>query len=414
MPNKKNILLFCVVFGLLCLLSLNRHSQVKLQTYHAELWADKAGYNVYLPSVFIYDFDASMFPKHIEAKTGYGFTLDSLSKKVITKYPYAVALMQSPFWIIAHLVSSKKDGYSLLYHKSIDFAGSFYLTVGLFFLCFLIRRYQTVSMALLLTLLITLSTGVFYYGIYETGMSHIYSFCCLVIILYLLTSPVVNTSKLIRVIFFSLLFIAIRPINVLFLLPIILSVAYKTKQISTILKLLNVKTIVICFLIAALVLFPQLVYYKYAFGSFFTISYKNEPFVSPSLYRIAELLFSPNNGLLIYYPVLIVLFIFYVFHKQLFNVLPIGLLWLYVMVYASWWSLSLGCGFGHRAMNDIVMVFFLPFIFSDRKISKLLVGCLIVCALINLKFILSFDTCLHFSTNWNYQEYYSTLFGEFK
>ena len=414
MPNKKNIVLFFAIYSLFCFLSLNRHSQAKPNTYHAEIWADKAGYNVYLPALFIYDFNASTFPHQLEAHTGYGFTLDSLSKKVVTKYPYAVALMQSPFWLLAHVASSQKDGYSLFYQKSIDFAGSFYLTLGLFFLYSLVRRYQTTSLSILLTLLIALSTGIFYYGIYETGMSHIYSFCCLAIILYLLTSPVINVSKLISIVFLSLLFVVIRPINVLFLIPIIISIAYKTKKISTILHLLNVKIIVTCLLITFLLILPQLVYYKYAFGSFFTMSYKNEPFVTPNLYRIVELLFSPNNGLLIYYPVLIVLFVFYFMYKQLFNALPIGLLWLYIMIYAAWWSLSLGCGFGHRAMNDIIIVFFLPFIFSDRKISKLFIGCLIICALINLKFILSFDTCLHFSTNWNYQEYVSIVFGEFK
>ncbi len=134
MTKAKLIGLFTLLYGLLCFLSLNRHSQVKLNTYHTELWADKAGYNVYLPALFIYNFDAKQLPPKLVANAGNGFAVDSTSNKLITKYPYGVALLQSPFWLVAHAFSPQKDGYSLYYQKSIDFAGSFYLTMGLFFL----------------------------------------------------------------------------------------------------------------------------------------------------------------------------------------------------------------------------------------------------------------------------------------
>ena len=77
MTKTKLIGLFILLYGLLCLLSLNRHSQAKLNTYHAELWADKAGYNVYLPALFIYNFDSKQLPPKLEANTGNGFIVDS-------------------------------------------------------------------------------------------------------------------------------------------------------------------------------------------------------------------------------------------------------------------------------------------------------------------------------------------------
>ena len=137
-PKLKIFLLFLLVYALFSFISLNRHSKSKIYTYHSELWADKAGYNVYLPALFIYDFDAAKFPDSLDYKVGNGFILDTSTKKIITKYPYGVSLLQSPFWLIAHGLSENKDGYSLPYQKAIDFAGCFYLTLGLFFLFFIL------------------------------------------------------------------------------------------------------------------------------------------------------------------------------------------------------------------------------------------------------------------------------------
>lgn len=413
--QRLNIFLsFLICYMLFTLLSLNRHSQTTSFNYHSEIFADKAGYNVYLPSLFIYDFDATHFPETTDIKTGSGFLLDSASQKIITKYPYGVALMQSPFWLAAHLLSPIKDGYSYYYQKSVDFAGSFYLTLGLFFLYFFIKRYQNNNKALALTILIALSTGVFYYGIYETGMSHIYSFCCFSIILFYLTNSVITEKKLLYLLITSLLFIVVRPINAVFLLPIIAFIVWQQHNFTSYLKRLTIKNGAIVFVIASVIVLPQLLYYKYAFGSFFTMSYKNEPFFTATLSRVTELLCSPNNGLFIYYPVIVILLINCFFVKSNYNKLVLGILLMYILIYASWWSLSLGCGFGHRAINDVVLILFLPIIFIKKEIPKSLFVLLSLCALINLKFILSYDTCLHNSLNWNYSEYASILFGELK
>ena len=41
-----------------------------------QIWADRAGYYIYLPSFFMNHFDAKRCPEKIDEKTGYGFTLD--------------------------------------------------------------------------------------------------------------------------------------------------------------------------------------------------------------------------------------------------------------------------------------------------------------------------------------------------
>lgn len=421
MRQQRNNILICFFFtyAAFIILSLNRHSHTQSFNYHSEIFADKAGYNVYLPSLFIYNFDANQFPSHSDIKTGSGFTLDTISGKVISKYPYGVSLLQSPFWLVAHIFSDSKDGYSFYYQKSVDFAGSFYLTLGLFFLFFTFRKQNTLWQSILYCLLVVLSSGIFYYGIFETGMSHIYSFCCLSILLYLFFNK--NKFKqafyVLLIAILSSVYLIIRPINALFLLPILgyflMSNHENYFNRNSILNLTK-KQIIFTFVVCSLFFLPQFIYYKYAFGSFFVKSYQNEPFEVPTFSRIIELLFSPNNGLLIYYPVCLLMIIYSIFSKHKFHILIISLFIIYVLIYASWWSLSLGCGFGHRAMNDIILVFFIPLFAYTEKPKKWIILTILALAIVNFKFIFSYDTCLYTSINWDFTEYASILFGEFK
>ena len=99
-------------------------------------------------------------------------------------------------------------------------------------------------------------------------------------------------------------------------------------------------------------------------------------------------------------------------HK--FTFLLLSLFIIYILIYASWWSLSLGCGFGHRAMNDIVLVFFAPFFIFSEKPKKWIILTILALAIVNFKFIFSYDSCLYTSVNWDFTEYTSILFGDFK
>src|SRR5690554_5459863 len=83
--------------ALVIFLSFNRHSKSGYFNYHSEIWADKAGYYVYLPAAFKFNFDSRQFPDSIQIKTGGGFELLQDQQKVVTKYPYGVALLQAPF-----------------------------------------------------------------------------------------------------------------------------------------------------------------------------------------------------------------------------------------------------------------------------------------------------------------------------
>ena len=250
-------------------------------------------------------------------------------------------------------------------------------------------------------------------------MSHIYSFCTLSVILYLLLTK--NNFKpnryMLLLSILSLIYLIIRPINVLFLVPVLGYFLYQNHETyfnKNTISNINKQQIILIAFVCALLILPQLLYYNYAFGSFLVKSYQNEPFETPTLNRITELLFSPNNGLLIYYPICLVMIMysFYTNHKFKFLLLTVFII--YIFIYASWWSLSLGCGFGHRAMNDIILVFFAPFFIFSKKPKNWFVLTILAFAIVNFKFIFSYDSCLYTSVNWDFTEYTSILFGEFK
>jgi hypothetical protein len=204
---------------------------------------------------------------------------------------------------------------------------------------------------------------------------------------------------------------------VLFLVPILIYFLYQNHETyfnrSTILTITK-QQIILIISVSVLFILPQLFYYNYAFGSILVKSYQNEPFEIPTLSRITELLFSPNNGLLIYYPICLVMIIYSFLTNHKFTFLLLSLFIIYILIYASWWSLSLGCGFGHRAMNDIVLVFFAPFFIFSEKPKKWIILTILALAIVNFKFIFSYDSCLYTSVNWDFTEYALILFGDFK
>ena len=98
--------------------------------------SDKAGYYVYLPALFLYEFNSSKFPTKVDSLTGDGFHLNLKNNKVQSKYPVGVAVLVSPFFILAHaysvLTDKVADGFSIPYQNAIDIAGVFYLLLCLF------------------------------------------------------------------------------------------------------------------------------------------------------------------------------------------------------------------------------------------------------------------------------------------
>ena len=395
------ILVVGVTFFILLFLTLNKNSKTYFGNYHYQLWADKMGYHVYLPSLFIYDFDASKFPDKIADSTGAGFSFEG--NKVVSKYPYGVALLQSPFWLVAHVLASDKTGFSQAYATSINYAAVFYLLMGLIFLFRVLQRYELKIYIIFLVLIgLTFGTNLIYYVIQEGGMSHVYSFFAFSGLVYFVTHPqfLENKKLLIGAALFFGLILSIRTLNIAFAGVFIL---FLYPNFKSLLK-------IGLYILPAMVLFylPQAIYYYYLNGTLVMDSYKDEGFIHILKPKIIEVLFAAQSGLFPYTPLLLLLFLGIVL-KPKTNYIQVVCFILYILIYASWHSYYLGCSYGHRAIIDILPIFILSMPNWLNKLSNkqvyVLTGIILLCIYVNMTFVYSYDGCFYGKDEWDWDEY---------
>ena len=107
----KKVLVWILIAFVLALLISNRHSKSGTFNWMTPLWADQAGYYVYLPGLFIYDFDAKSFPKKIEEKTIQGYN----KTRPTDREPYDIFLKN-------HLAVDPifRPNYELLKRKELE------------------------------------------------------------------------------------------------------------------------------------------------------------------------------------------------------------------------------------------------------------------------------------------------------
>ena len=429
--KKTHALLLILLFAFFVSLSLYRHKDIDSNSFRTEIWADRAGYYVYLPSTFIYHFSTEKFPKEIEAKTGDGFFLNKGENKIETKYTCGVAMLQLPFFLIADgitLLSSEfpRDGFSYYYQKSIDFAAAFYLSLGLFILFLALKVYFNYKDEIIIATLgaIFLGTNLYYYGIIETGMSHIYSFFLFSCLIYLIThkDKFKNNLKFFALFgFISGLVVLIRPTNFIFLaIPFIWEIG-TFKQFSQRIKEFLTPASLASFLIPTFIVFvPQLIYWKYSTGHFLSYTYKDEGFSNALSPKIPEVLFAPNNGLFPYSLVFIVSLIGIVLiwksRKPLAIYSSIVFL-LMVYITASWHDWRFGCGAGMHNMVEYFSLFSFPLAFGINRFFSMQKGIikLIIFATIGLFIMISFKVNYHyfgcyFSGVWDWSDYIKYLF----
>ena len=97
--------------------------------------SDGKGYYAYLPAIFIYQdlnfgfFESIETGKYYDENLYYDYR-SSANGKVIDKYYCGTALLESPFFLVAHLSSYlldyELDGYSKLYPISINISAIFF------------------------------------------------------------------------------------------------------------------------------------------------------------------------------------------------------------------------------------------------------------------------------------------------
>jgi hypothetical protein len=395
-----------------------------------ELWSDKAGYYIYLPAAWFYQFDARKMPADLDIQTGGGFSLDTLNNKIDTKYTYGVALLASPFFIAAGLISriagyDSEFGFSMIYIRMMSLAAVVYLMLGLWFLKRFLDYYFQQVVTLYIVLVIFLGTNLFYYSVIEGMMSHVYSFFLFSLFLFLLKKFLIHNSSSYYILLSITLSLAIliRPTNILFGLVFFAWDAAGPAEWMKRIKLFLKPSHLLCFLTILFMIFlPQLIYWKYLSGNWFHFSYRDEGFTGWRHPMITEVLFSPVNGLMTFTP-LVVIFLagtgMMIFQRKPNGWLIAGVFLLVTLICASWKMWYFGCSYGQRSFIEYYTLLAVPFgyfslwVFNLRRflLRTFLLFVVFLFVYFNLRYTVSlyrFERCYYGST-WDWDHYLRSI-----
>jgi len=379
MKNKGNILKEDSAFLAFLLLSVFLMLCSIIWVYHVrvlnapKVYSDGFGYYVYLPALLYGDFSFG-FVEGWE----HPLKLSEVAGGLVNKYPVGVAIMESPFFLAAHLISLLRDaltgsvtatGYTNLYQYMILFGGVCYWAAGTILLYRLLTKYLGFSekVSLLTCIVITYGTNLFHYASYDACFSHVYSYFLFCAFLYYLCwyeeRDAEGRTKMWQTCIFGLLaglIFMCRNTNILFVLTYVF---YGVRDWQTLKDraavILRPCRAVPIILTGCVTIFPQLLYWHMATGHWFAYSYGNEPFywLAPQL---ANFLFSVRKGLFFWSPVLLLAVVGMVAAYKRRGKLYIGLVSFFILiVYVSsaWWSWYYGGSFGQRVAVDFMCLF---------------------------------------------------------
>lgn len=360
--------------------------------------ADGRGYYEYLPALFIYDdmhfgYLDTLQTDYYDLEQMKAMYHNPLFEKPINKYFAGTALLQSPFFAVAHAYTKfgqseyKADGFSRPYQRAILFGAIFYLFVGFVFLRKLLQTYELngwwiafIQFALLF------ATPLFTYTMYDPAYSHIYSFTLIAGFLYVVRkfATTSNPSDVLWTFIFLGLITIVRPVNIL----VVLFVPFLVDSGKDLILKINVLFLQFWkFSLLGLMLFGAILCVQFYIsylqtGNPFNYNYGEEGFnfLAP---RFSDFLFSYHKGFFLWTPwwfmLLILGALFWIKTKMFYHLITFfGAFVLISYVFSSWSSWSYGGSFGARPMVDFYAAFALAAIPIYRSCNKLFLGIIVL------------------------------------
>ncbi len=353
-------------------------------------FGDVMGYYVYLPAAVIYHNlrDMEQIPQEAGLHGGvYYYT--ALMKEYSTKagldhwlnqYTYPVALMESPFFISAHLYEKfaglPANGYSDTYKIAISLSSLVYTLLGMLLLFRLLRRYFSYSHSLLSLVLILLGTNMFWFTFGQAGMSHIPLFFLYALLMYLTVKLYERATiqYFIAIGFVAGLITIMRPSDIISVLIPLLYGVYNKATLWERLHFLqqHFSKLLIAAVVFLLPAVPQLLYWKYITGSYFYYSYMGQSFnwTKP---KIIEGLFLTANGWLPYAPIMICAIAGLLLMRKGLRVwlTPVlVILPVYIYIIYSWYCYNYINGFGSRPMIHLYPLLAIPLAAFVRYVAQ--------------------------------------------
>jgi hypothetical protein len=364
---------------------------------------DSLGYYSYLPAVFIHnDIDNLDLTTFHRVKTALNITKPEelhqdfhtgniVNGKRLILYTSGVAMLQTPFFLIAHAIAKplgyEADGYSPPYKTLIFFGNIFYVMLGLWFLRKILtcpeaigRGYDFSELTVSLTLfLIAFGTNLHYFTVYSGYMSHSYLFALYAFLIWhtiqFYAKP--NAKNMFLMGFFTGLIAVTRPLDALIVVvPLLYGIFSWASLKQRFQFFINHKMLVVAGLIGAfLALLPQLIYWKQITGHWVFNSYLDNPFIY-KLTQIRAGLIGFKNGWLVYTPIMFfaLIGIYFMWKKKDATTalrLPIALFFPpYICYVYFWWCFNYINGFGSRPMIDTYALLAIPLSICIEKIVQ--------------------------------------------
>ncbi|RMG55444.1 MAG: hypothetical protein D6722_27840 [Bacteroidetes bacterium] len=336
------------------------------------IWSDMEGYYAYLPAVFIYgSFDRDSLPLH----TPQEFKAHPETGRINLRFTYGVALMEAPFFGLAHLITKRgwfrtkkfPTGFTQAYSDALVAAALVYTFWGLWLLMGLVRQQQGDWAAVLLAVLLFWGSNLWFYAVVQSGMSHAYSFFLFAVLVWhtprWLARPSLGNYALMGALVG--LITLLRPTNaVVVLYPLLAGVTRWPDFTARLGGLLRQWPGLLLAAGAVLLLWlPQFAYWHHISGQWLYDSYEGYGFTHLLSPRLGAVLFSPRNGWWVYSPLMIlpVLAVFWALFQQKGQGLP-ALLPLLLTLYlcGSWFEWWFGSSYGFRPVIEYYALMALP------------------------------------------------------
>ncbi len=417
----------------ICLVFFIRHGKES-----ATFYGDALGYYAYLPTTFIYhNFNSIENPAEDQGidsivldyfKSNRQYSRRSPKGFYIIQYTYGIALMESPFFLGAHLCEKisggNANGYNNTYSRSIKLAIFFYVFLGLFFLYKSLRTFFSHHVSLLSICLLLVGTNRFWFTFMQAGMSHVFLFFLYSLLIFetIQVHRLPSLRRFMLIGFICGLITVTRPSDILCVfIPLLFSVYDRTslnEKINFLASNLNACLIgIVCFIVPII---PQLIYWKIYTGSFVYDSYIDQSFhwLHP---EIIKGLFGFSNGWMAYTPLMSIAIIGLLFFKKFKPlIVPIlVILPLYIYIIYAWWCYNYINGFGSRPMIHMYPLLAFPLaallsaVYTKNKVIQLTVYSIIILLLsVNISYSFQAARGDLISENSNFLFNYSTLFKQ--
>lgn len=382
--RKYSALIICITVCIAASFNINFGKQ------GSHYFGDALGYYIYLPSTFIYHNLKSpeVLPQNdstiAQSALHYADQINdskNLSPKGIAfiQYTYGIALLELPFFAAAHVYELTKghhpNGYTASYSNAIWIGNFLYSILGLMIIYKILRRYYSNLIPLLTVCIIFLGTNLFWFSIYQYGMSHvpIFFLYSLLMLLTIKVHEMPKTRLFVAIGFIVGLIIAIRPTDIVCVfIPLFYNV-YNKQTIKEKLVFIGQHKLRLLLLILTSVIpvIPQLLYWRMVSGKYVFYSYGAQSF-NWSHPKIIEGLFHFSNGWLPYSLVMIFAlsgFLLFRHFKQwawsIFLTLPI-----YIYIIYSWYCFNYINGLGSRPMIHMYPLLAIPLATFINFINK--------------------------------------------